>query len=167
MMTRKLASSRCGPSSLVGLALLLALVTGVMADLPGGLFRPVDDTPFRDRPARLIPIRGFGFVTGGLSDLVALAVVFEGQTLRVESSNLRVGPPLSGTIAGFLQSEGGPQGFQLFQVRNPGRVIRVWISQVSGLLFRENSRRLALLRGYAVLDVFDRLAHGSTPDHEW
>ncbi len=106
LFPRKLCSPRCGPASLVGLALLLALVTGVMADLPGGLFRPVSIFPFRDRPARLIPIRGLGFVTGELSDLVALAVVFEGQTLRVESSNLQIDPPLSGTIADFLRSEG-------------------------------------------------------------
>ncbi len=120
LFPRKLCSPRCGPASLVGLALLLALVTGVMADLPGGLFRPVSIFPFRDRPARLIPIRGLGFVTGELSDLVALAVVFEGQTLRVESSNLQIDPPLSGTIADFLRSEGEPQGFQLLQVRNLG-----------------------------------------------
>lgn len=115
---RRLGSLHRGAAFLVGMALLLALAAGAMADLPGGLFRPVDDSQFRDRPARLIPIRGSTFMTGNLSDLVAIAVVFEGQTLRVESSNLQVEPPRSGTITSFLQSEANPQGFQLFEVRN-------------------------------------------------
>ena len=115
---RKLVSLRRGAAFLIGLAFLLALAAGAMADLPGGLFRPVDDSQFRDRPARLTPIRGSAFMTGNLSDLVAIAVVFEGQTLRVESSNLQIDPPRSGTITSFLQSEANPQGLQLFEVRN-------------------------------------------------
>ena len=103
---------------LAALSVLLATAAGFTKGLPGGLFRPVEETPFINLPARLSAIRATAPVSKNLSGLVAVAVVFSGQALRVESNNLTIEPPVHGTIADFLHSEDEPHQFRFLEVRN-------------------------------------------------
>ncbi len=120
------------PGRIAALIFLAVLAPGFSAAFPGGLFRPVSMDPFLDHPAQAIKVRAIGPVLGGISDLAAAALNFEGHTLRVESGNLLIENAEKATLQEILDGETDLHEFQFYEVRNiEGRT-------VGYLLAREN-----------------------------
>ncbi len=80
--------------------------------------------PFLDQPAQAIKVRAIGAVLGGISDLAAAVLNFEGHTLRVESGNLLIENAEKATLQEILEGETDLHEFRFYEVRNiEGRTV--------------------------------------------
>ena len=80
--------------------------------------------PFLGQPAQAIKVRAVGASLGGISDLAAATLNFEGHTLRVESVDLLIEGSEKTTLQEILDGETDLHEFHFYEVRNiEGRTV--------------------------------------------
>ncbi len=95
-----------------------ATMVGFSGNFPTGLFHSLEVTEYLNRNARITRITALGTIFGSVSNLAAVVVNYEGQTLHFASNNLTIGVTGSDTLLNIIENESEAHQFSFYEVKN-------------------------------------------------
>ena len=92
-------------------------------NFPTGLLHSLEVTAYLNRKARITKITAPTSIFGRFSNLAAVVVDYEGETLHLTSNNLTIGTTATGTLLEVIENEPEAYEFSFYEVKKSGKTV--------------------------------------------